>query len=158
MWFRKSSKLWRSKIDQPLGKFSPPPPRAPCGFGKATSFGAAKSISRWGKAKALARADRSSSPVLREHGGLKSLVPPPLPGSVSRRRQFFAERNRAPAGEICARGDGNGFEQTDNLELETDWPVSFQFRLSLVAISFLGFFEALSFLTRARRKQRYAIR
>ena len=57
--------------------------------------------------------------MLREHGGLKSLVPP-LPDNVSRRREFFAGQNRAAAGEICASGDGHGFEQTDNLELETD--------------------------------------
>ena len=28
------------------------------------------------------------------------------------------------------------FEQTDNLQLETDWPVTFQLRLSFVRISF----------------------
>ena len=32
------------------------------------------------------------------------------------------------------------FEQTDNLYLETDWPVSFQLRLSFVRISFGDFF------------------
>ena len=38
------------------------------------------------------------------------------------------------------------------MELETDWPVSFQFILSVVAISFLGFVDAPSFLTPTRRK------
>ena len=75
---RRSNTLWRSKIDQPLVMFSPPPPRAPCGFGKATSVGAAKSSSRWGCLAPL-----NIGPV-----------------AVSEKQQALAQQNRSAACDV----------------------------------------------------------
>ena len=68
------------------------------------------------------------------------LVPPPRPRLLD---VPTAGRVRANTGVFASNVKQRtrvAFEQTDNLYLETDWPVSFQLRLSFVRISFGGLF------------------
>ena len=68
------------------------------------------------------------------------LVPPPRPRLLDVPTVSRVRANTGVFASNVKQRTRVAFEQTDNLYLETDWPVSFQLRLSFVRISFGGFF------------------